>query len=68
MASFIEFVIIQHGVGKLRQLWDAGYAGCGDVFGKEAAAVEKEWHTYLTRTYQSPEVPDWPDLRENGCK
>lgn len=68
MASFVEFVLDRYGLEYLRSLWIGGYAGFEEVFGKNVAAIEQEWHKYVYSRYPNPEVPDWSDLKEHGCK
>jgi len=68
MASFVEFVIEKYGLVHLRSLWNEGYEGLEKVLGKNVVEIEKEWHEYISSTYPNPEVPDWPDLKEHGCK
>jgi hypothetical protein len=68
MASFVEFVIDEYGIDRLRALWDDGYAGVEKVLENDLASVEQDWHEFVLRKYPDPQVPDWPDLKENGCK
>ncbi len=68
MASFVEYVLDMYGAGKLRELWLADYDALESVVGKDAAAVEDEWHKYVCDKYPDPQVPNWSVLREDGCK
>ncbi|UCC43738.1 MAG: ankyrin repeat domain-containing protein [Candidatus Zixiibacteriota bacterium] len=68
MASFVHFVLDQHGIELFHNLWNEGYDGFERVFGKDVATVEQEWHKYMEKKYPNPQVPDWADLTEHGCK
>jgi len=68
MASFVQFVLDQYGIELFHNLWMEGYDGFEKVFGKDVVAVEQEWHKYMDTKYADPQVPDWADLIENGCK
>jgi len=68
MASFVQFVLDQYGMELFHNLWNEGYDGFEKVFGKDVVAVEQEWLKYMDTKYPNPQVPDWADLTENGCK
>ncbi|MEE9443648.1 MAG: ankyrin repeat domain-containing protein [candidate division Zixibacteria bacterium] len=68
MASFVQFILDQYGMEHFHHLWMDRYEGFEDVFGKDVATVEQEWHKYMDTKYPNPQVPDWPDLTEHGCK
>jgi hypothetical protein len=68
MASFVQFILDQYGMEHFHKLWVARYEGIEDVFGKDITKVEQEWHKYMEANYPNPQVPDWADLTENGCK
>ena len=68
MESFVEFVLENYGIEYLRNLWLEGYDGFEKVFGKDVATIEQEWLDYMNNEYPNPDVPDWNDLKEHGCK
>ena len=68
MASFVQFVRDQYGMELFHALWNEGYDGFEKVFGKDVATIEQEWHKYMDTKYPNPQVPDWADLTEHGCK
>jgi hypothetical protein len=68
MASFVGFVLDEYGVETFHCLWDEGYEGLEKILESDTADIEKKWHDYLAIQYPDPKVPDWPDLRENGCR
>ena len=68
MASFVEFVLEQYGRDHFHRLWDEGYAGIKNVFGKDVAALESEWHAFALAKYPNVDVLDWKEIREEGCK
>jgi ankyrin repeat protein len=68
MASFVQFILDQYGMEHFHHLWMDRYEGFEDVFGKDVATVEQEWHKYMDTKYPNPHVPDWADLTEHGCK
>jgi len=68
MAGFVEFVLDKYGLDSFRQLWNEGLPGIERIFGRDIAELEREWHQYVFDHYPNPEIPDWPDLKEHGCK
>ena len=68
MESFVEFVLNKYGLEHLRDLWFEGYEGFENVFGRDVRTVEQEWYDYMSSRHPNPKVPDWSDLKENGCK
>ena len=68
MAGFVEFVVEIYGTGHLRNLWNEGFMGFEKVFGKKVTDIEREWHKYMEQTYPKPDIPDWTELKKEGCK
>ena len=68
MASFVEFVLEQYGRDHFRRLWDEGYSGIKNVFGKDVPVLEAEWHAFVLAKYPNADVPDWAEIREKGCR
>lgn len=68
MASFVEFVIEEYNVEQLRNLWAHGYDGLEEIFGKDVARLERDWHNYVLSKYPHPDVRDWPELKKHGCR
>ncbi|MEZ5357744.1 MAG: hypothetical protein R3F48_02865 [Candidatus Zixiibacteriota bacterium] len=68
MASFVDYIMNTYGAESLKELWKRGYAEIEKVLGKDKSSIESDWHKFVHDRYPNPQVSDWPDLEQNGCK
>jgi hypothetical protein len=54
-ASFVQYVVEQHGIGAVRVFWSNGLDGAKQATGRDAAEIEEQWRKFLRRPeYRQP--------------
>lgn len=64
--SIMEYLIETYGVEQYRAFWEGGNASFADVYGLSMAALQSDWHLWLSKTSPNPFV-DLDLLNEEGC-
>ena len=65
--TLVDFLLETYGRDAFKRLWRAGPRAMASIYGKDAAIIEAEWHTWLKATPAASTPPNVAELRKHGC-